>query len=63
LSNQRLQTRGLGLDDRQEGVTIVVGKLMVVIEDLGRCLNRGDPVQQLLFCLGSTHPLSSYESP
>src|SRR5512132_4713817 len=45
-------------------MTIAVGKLMVVIEDLCGCLNRGDPVQQFLFRrLGCTHPMSSCENP
>jgi hypothetical protein len=62
LSHQRLQTRGFGLDERQECVTVGAGKLMVVIKDLCRCLNRGDPVQQFLFRrLGCTHPLSSLQ--
>ena len=49
LPHQRAQTRSFGLDDRQECVTIAVGKLMVVIQDLCRRLNRGDPVQHFLF--------------
>jgi hypothetical protein len=58
-----MQTRGFGLDDRQEGVAIVVRKLMVVVEDFGSRPNGGDAVQQFLFRrLARTHALSSCES-
>jgi hypothetical protein len=64
LPHQRVQTRSFGLDGRQECLTIGVGKLFVVVEDLCRCLNRGDPVQQFLFRSHvRTHALSSCESP
>jgi hypothetical protein len=57
-----MQTRGFGLDDCQEGVTLAVGKFMVVVEDLGCRPNRRDPVQQFLFRhVARTHPLSSCE--
>lgn len=44
-----MQARRLGSDDEDKESTLARRQILVVIEDLGCRLNRGQPVQQFLF--------------
>jgi hypothetical protein len=55
-----VQTRAFGPNGRQECEPIAGGKLIRAVEDLGRRLDGGDPVQQLLFFrVAYSHVLAS----
>ncbi|QLH38803.1 MAG: hypothetical protein HWD60_07495 [Defluviicoccus sp.] len=50
-AHQSLQTRRFRLDNRQKGATVAARKILVIIENLCRCLNRSNSIQKFLLCI------------